>query len=334
MNTCPVSVVIPTYNSASVVVQAVSSALAQTCRPAEVIVVDDGSTDDTEARLQRYAGPVRYVRQANQGVSATRNHGVRLARQEFVAFLDADDVWHPRKMEVQMSVFAARPDVGMVGAQQFDWPAAEFPTVDTSRPPLLTPVGWCELVIKNDLPTSAIVVRRAVADRAGPFDPSMQGPEDRDFWMRVADISTVVRVELPLIGYRDAPGSVSKQAARCQAGLLRILRKQDEAARWQGRWLLRRKAFSYVHHTVAGIHNTNGSHAQAIAASLRSFLWYPLPYRRAEVTTSAERLRRLSVSALRLLRLKAGQRPPGQTDDVAPDASQQFRAGLVATTVE
>src|SRR5262245_35430521 len=103
MQPAPVSVVIPTYNSGRLVVEAVESVLAQTTRVAETVVVDDGSTDDTRQRLGRYAGSVRYVGQPNQGVSAARNRGVSEASQDFVAFLDADDVWHPRKIELQMA---------------------------------------------------------------------------------------------------------------------------------------------------------------------------------------------------------------------------------------
>src|SRR5208337_4579078 len=114
-----VSVVIPTYNRGELLIETIESILAQTAKPGEVIVVDDGSTDDTQERLARYADRVRYVRQPNQGVAAARNHGVREARGKWIAFIDSDDVWHPRKLECQLRVLADHPDLGILGTALF-----------------------------------------------------------------------------------------------------------------------------------------------------------------------------------------------------------------------
>jgi glycosyltransferase involved in cell wall biosynthesis len=335
MSVAPVSVVIPTYNAVRLVGQAVESALAQSLPPAEVIVVDDGSADDTRARVEAFAGPVRYVRQANSGVSAARNRGVRLAGQEFIGFLDADDVWHPRKLEVQMAVFARESDLALVGTRMFDWPTARFPAVDAEPPYRVTRITWADLVVKNRLATSSVVARRDALLRAGPFDPAIQGPEDRDLWLRVAEAGPVANVELPLMGYRDVPGSVSKQVARCRDGMLRILQKQDERRRWAGRWLLRRKAYSYVDHTCAAVQNSGGCHGPAALSVLRSLLWYPLPYRADEVTARAERLKRLAVDLLRAVRLKAPHRPrAAEFDPATPDALEALRGGRLLQPVD
>jgi GT2 family glycosyltransferase len=109
-----VSIVIPTYNRAYIIGQAIESVLAQTYDNVEVVVVDDGSTDDTAAVVGRYGPKVRYIRQANAGVSAARNRGLREARGEFLALLDSDDAWLPWKAEAQVAVLRAFPDVGMV----------------------------------------------------------------------------------------------------------------------------------------------------------------------------------------------------------------------------
>lgn len=97
-----ISVIIPTFNRRERVMEAVASAMAQTLPPMEVIVIDDGSTDDTEQHLSALPAPVRYVRKENGGVSSARNHGIGIARGEWVAFLDSDDLWRPEKLQRQM----------------------------------------------------------------------------------------------------------------------------------------------------------------------------------------------------------------------------------------
>src|ERR687887_1081438 len=110
-----VTVVIPTYNRSHVVDRAVRSALAQTHRDVEIIVVDDGSTDDTAARVRTFTDPrVRHVARPHRGVSAARNAGVALATTDVVAFLDSDDVWRPDKLERELAFLAAHPDVDAV----------------------------------------------------------------------------------------------------------------------------------------------------------------------------------------------------------------------------
>ncbi|MDB5309380.1 MAG: family glycosyltransferase [Gemmataceae bacterium] len=302
LGAAPVSVVIPAFNCGHLITQAVESVLAQTLSATEILVVDDGSTDDTRQRIAAYAGRVRYLYQANQGVSAARNLGVQTAGQEFVAFLDADDVWHPRKLEFQMPVFASHPELGLVGTHSVDWPAVGFPTA--ADPHRVRVVSWAQLVVKNALATSSVVVRRRLLARAGPFDSSIQGPEDRDLWLRVAELAPVANLELPLMGYRDVPGSVSKQAERCQAGMIRILQKLDERKVWRRRWLLRRRAYSYAYHSCAYLHGAAGSYDRALTCSWKSLLWYPFPYSRREVQITGERPKRLLVNLLRWFGVK------------------------------
>ncbi len=106
MKRANVSVVIPTYNAASWIAETLESVLAQTVQPAEIIVVDDGSTDDTAVVLDPYQNRIRHICQDNAGVSAARNRAIEAANGEFIAFLDSDDIWHPQKLEYQMDVFA------------------------------------------------------------------------------------------------------------------------------------------------------------------------------------------------------------------------------------
>jgi glycosyltransferase involved in cell wall biosynthesis len=299
-----VSVIIPTYNCGRFIAQALDSVQAQSVRPSEIIVVDDGSTDDTSARLAPYWAHIRYERQENRGVSAARNTGVSRATGEFVALLDADDVWHPRKLELQLRALADNPGLALLGTRIFAWPTTAFPEIDVLLPGRVSQVTWPQLVVKNALGTSTVIVRAEVLRRAGDFDTRMQGPEDRDLWLRVTELARVGNLELPLVGYRIVPGSLSRRARTCQTGMLRLLQKLDARGAWEGRWLLRRKAYSYLHHSCSLLWDEAGERRAALLACLKSFLWYPLPYRRPEATLWLERPRRFLVIVLRLLGLK------------------------------
>jgi glycosyltransferase involved in cell wall biosynthesis len=119
------SVVIPTYNRAELVVEAVESVLAQQGVQPEIVVVDDGSTDGTRAALERFAGRIIYVHQPNAGVNAARNAGIRASRGEFVAFLDCDDAWLPFKAQLQLAVMERLPEVGFAFSDFFTWREGE-----------------------------------------------------------------------------------------------------------------------------------------------------------------------------------------------------------------
>jgi glycosyltransferase involved in cell wall biosynthesis len=302
----PVSVIIPTYNSAAFLRETVESVLAQTLPPAQIIVVDDGSTDDTVQRLSPFRDRVTYCYQENGGVSAARNTGVAMAHQPLVAFLDADDTWHPSKLELQVEALRRRQDLVLLGADAYDWP---------SRQPLnhvaddrVIDIAWRQLVVKNRLITSSVVAVRQVLLEAGPFDTAMQGPEDRDMWIRLAERGGVARLSAPLVGYRAVGAtSVSRQARRCYDGMRRIMHKLDQRGAWRGDWLLRRKALSYIEHSCAWIYGAAGEHRTAARMLARSFLMYPLPYDREEVGTRLERPKRLAVNLLRAAGVMGGE---------------------------
>ncbi len=225
-----------------------------------------------------------------------------------VAFLDADDVWHPRKLELQARIFAEDPSLGLLGTGAFDWPMAAFPEVGPDQSGPVVPVTWCQLAVKNYLTTSSVVARHEILDEAGPFDTRMQGPEDRDLWLRVAEISRIANLDKPLTGYRKVPGSVSRQSAICQEGMLRILSKLDDQNAWRGDHLLRRRAYAYVHHSCSYNYSVEGEYSIALLNLMKSFAWYPFPFRQSEVRTRLERPKRLVNIALRMLRLR-GQEP-------------------------
>lgn len=175
-----VSVIIPTYNYARYLGEAIDSALGQTLAPLEVIVVDDGSTDDTPELLAAYGDRIRVLRQKNAGVAVARNSGIAAARGEYVAFLDADDTWLPRKLELQMPLFTG--SVGLVHCGLEFGTAIQLPRVDGD-------VANALLLLEPDVihgPGSTVVVPKHVAEEAGGFDPSLPASEDWDFIYGVA----------------------------------------------------------------------------------------------------------------------------------------------------
>src|SRR5207302_1248582 len=128
--------------------------LSQTAVPAQVIVVDDGSEDDTAERVAPYLGRVEYIVQSNAGPSAARNRGLRAAGEPIVAFLDADDVWHPRKTEMQLSAMSQRPELQMLGTGTFDWPAPRFPESGAAGGVRVIEVTWNAMAVRTMLLTS------------------------------------------------------------------------------------------------------------------------------------------------------------------------------------
>lgn len=192
-----VSVVIPTRDRAALVGRAIASVLAQK-RPAdEVVVVDDGSTDGTEAAVAGFPG-VRYERTAPRGVSAARNHGLEIASGDWIAFLDSDDEWLPEKLEVQLSALAAEPEHLVCHTDEI-W-IRDGRRVNPRRRHAKHG-GW---IFRHCLPLcaispSAVVVHRSVFDRVGVFDEELPACEDYDLWLRVAAVYPVLYVDRKLV---------------------------------------------------------------------------------------------------------------------------------------
>lgn len=179
----PYSVVMPTYNYARYLPQSLGSVLGQTHPPAQVIVIDDGSTDDTPQAMAQYAADARveYVHQPNMGIAATQNRGMKLARHSYLAFLDADDYWLPHKIELQMAVLRERPEIDLVytHADQFISPDA------------ITPERWRLDEANQQLAgviTSCVLLRRAAAERIGPFDVTLRRAQYLDWHTRAVTL--------------------------------------------------------------------------------------------------------------------------------------------------
>ena len=181
-----VAVIIPSYNCARYIVQAIESVLIQESCTYEIIIIDDGSTDSTEKVLEPYHNQIHYIKQQNQGVAAARNHGIAVAKADLVAFLDADDYFMPGKLAAQAEILTKRPDVGMVhsGWQRVDAEGNKLLDVcPWENIPELNLESW--LRWKPVLP-SAMMFRREWLQLVGGFDPRFPPAEDTNLVLKLA----------------------------------------------------------------------------------------------------------------------------------------------------
>ncbi len=286
-----VSVIIPTYNSGPLVVEAVESVLRQTQQPRQIIIVDDGSTDDTRQRLRPYEVRIEYVWQQNSRVAAARNTGLDRASGDFLAFLDADDAWHPHKLARQLAMLAEHPEIGLLATDLTDWPG-KFVSPGKLSQGAVKPVPLAEMLLFNPLATSSIVVRRGVLERAGRFDPELFGPEDYDLWLRCAQFAPIAILQEPLTGYRDTSGSLGKQAETMRRGLLKIHAKLDASRVWPSA-RFRRKCRAHMDYTTGYMFYAGGRPRDAARLLLQSLATYPWPLSPPEVRYHWARLRLL-----------------------------------------
>jgi glycosyltransferase involved in cell wall biosynthesis len=219
-------VIIPVYNGARFLRAAVESVFAQTYRPFEVIVVDDGSADDSGDIAQSFPD-VRYMRQENQGVAAARNNGIEAARGEFFAFLDQDDLWTPEKLRLQIEHLLNHPEVGYTLSQQqfFLEPGTTLPA--WFRKELLTSVhtGWV---------LGTLVVRRKAFEQIGNFETGYSAANDSDWFFRAraAEIPMAVVPELLLLK-RIHESNDSGRAKEILSELLKVVKSSLDRHRSQ-----------------------------------------------------------------------------------------------------
>ena len=221
-----VSVIIPCYNHARLLAGAVESALAQTRSADEIIVVDDGSTDDTPGVARRFGSRIIYVRQDNLGLAGARNTGIRRARGEVVALLDSDDLWRPTFLETMTSVVAQHPGAALYysGWRYIDAEGRELASWGGIKQ-VSPPEVYRALLRADFLVPSAVILRRSIVVEAGLFDESLRSQEDWDLWIRLARRWACVGIAAPLVRYRLTPGSLSSNVAVMAAAAFRVVEK-------------------------------------------------------------------------------------------------------------
>lgn len=279
-----VSVIIPAFNCEAFIDEAVESVLQQTLQPDEIIVVDDGSTDSTAERLQKYRSVLRYIHQENKGPSAARNVGISNASGEYIAFLDNDDVWLPRKLAAQVDAMRRHPEVALVFSDaawiRDDGTTARY-TFDR-RPGSASRSGnglrsqiarlaendgtilagdwYGDLLQDNFIINSSVLMRREALLKVGAIDESLVLNSDYDLWLRISSHFPIAYLNLAALNYRVHEGSMSGALAlreyRYRHWDTRLFEKHIEIGRPEFRTVIKKRvaqchalaAWGYFHY--------------------------------------------------------------------------------------
>ena len=271
-----VSVVIPTYNYGRFIIEAISSVLDQTRPPSEIIVVDDGSMDETAAVVRAFGEAVRYIRQDNAGVCAARNRGASESSSELIAFLDADDRWEPTNLEKQVARFESDEKIGLVhcAMREFDGETGET---------IRFYMDGCEEGVAENLllwegplivVPGAVTVTREAFNHVGGFDPRMKVGEDWDFCYRVARLFKIGFVAEPLVNYRSHDAAAHHNVEDMERGMLLFYEKAF-ATKNAEILKLRRRAYGNFHKVMAGSYLHSGRMGKFLSHTAKSIWMRP-----------------------------------------------------------
>jgi glycosyltransferase involved in cell wall biosynthesis len=219
-----VSVIIPTFNRRDYLPIALDSVLAQTYTDYEIVIIDDGSTDDTRDILAPYEKSIRYFYQENLGIAAARNRGIEESRGTYLALLDSDDYWLPGKLACQVEGLEKNPQWGMVATRC----SSISPDGRFRRHNRPGKSGWIltDLFKSNFIRTSSAMITRQCLEQVGLFDTSLPECEEYDLWLRIAHRYPIGFITQPLTVYTDNPHGVSTDSLAGRHVRIRVLDKE------------------------------------------------------------------------------------------------------------
>jgi len=271
-NSPTVSVIIPTYNRAHLIGRAIQSVLNQTYQDFEIIVVDDGSTDNTKEIVKSLDDKrIRYIRhKENKGGGAARNTGIKAAIGEYIAFLDSDDEWLPEKLECQMKVFKnAGSEVGVVytGFIYID-ELGEY----TNGQHIPEKRGWIyeDILVENCVGTaSTVLVKRKCFEKAGLFDENLPSCQDWEMWIRLAREHQFDFIEDPLVKYHIHKSRISTDLEAKIKGITIVIDK------FSGEFTSRRKIYSQRRFSIGNLYCHLGNMKRGRKEFLKAIQIYP-----------------------------------------------------------
>lgn len=269
-----VSVIIPTYNSAQYLDAAVKSVLEQTFTDYEILIIDDGSTDKTEEVIKQFGDSVRYIRQKNQGVSVARNLGIKESVGKYVAFLDADDVWLPAKLEKQILALEKAHDSKVCYTEYIsvsdDMKPTELKRLRTNGSVLN------DLLLRGNVvgPPSALMCERVLFEKLGGFDSNLSLCADWEMWFRLSLATDLFFLKEPLVKYRLHDSNMSKNVKLLEEDTVRLLEKSFAIKSLPNKLKTKRKeAFAYHYIVLAKSYFRAGQYADFLRCVVRSISW-------------------------------------------------------------
>lgn len=277
-----ISVVIPAYHSTKTIAACLDSVVAQTYLPAEIIIVDDASRDDTVACIEQWRKTSSHASiciqlSQNGGPAAARNAGLQAATSEWIAFLDADDAWLPWKLAVQVAVLQEQPAVVMLCGQTLALrekdTVAYTPPKQLPEPQQLT---LLQLLSHNPVATSTVLARRDCLLAQEGFDTAFRGPEDYDLWLRLVATGNCLYLPLPLTRYRTTVGSLSMDDRTFLPQVLRVLDKAFGPAGVLAPYQrFRKRAIAEQFASASWMAYHRGDRKRALFLLIRSWLYGP-----------------------------------------------------------
>lgn len=263
-----VSVIIPAYNAEKTLVGTITSLQQQTFTDFELIVINDGSTDGTLALLETLPEHrLRIYSYANGGLPEARNRGIAQATGEYLAFIDADDLWTPDKLADQVQALVDCPEAGVA----YSWTAfidAQNQYLYAKTPRALTGQVYTHLLVENFIASgSNILVRRSVATAVGLFDPSLKSAEDWDYYIRLAAVTSFVLVPKYQVLYRRSPQSMSANVAVMEHNGLRVIDRAFDQAPATLHYL-KRHSLAHTYRFYALLHLENAASGNATSDSV------------------------------------------------------------------
>ncbi len=268
-----VSVIIPAYNAMIYLPETLKSVLQQTFTDFEVLIIDDGSTDN----IVQWAGElidsrVKLIVQPNQGTSAARNTGIAQAQGEYIAFLDADDLWEPTKLEKQVRYLEDNPAVGLLHTNMvlIDWQGKSSGRVMKSN---AEGDALKQLLKQNTVVTSSVIVRDCCLKTVGEFDRNLRYSQDWDMWVRIAARYPLAVIKEPLVCYRQHPNNATKNWQMLEQGFGMIEKLFQSVS--QELLYLKNRSYGYASIYLAWKALQNGDRQQAMYFRTQAIAHYP-----------------------------------------------------------
>lgn len=285
-----VDVIIPAYNTGKYLAMAIDSVIAQTFEDWRILLVDDGSTDNTSAvvapYIQRLGTKLTVIKQPNQGLPAARNTAIRNSSAEYLALLDADDIWLPHRLAESIKYFEGRPEIGMCYSSislidENGQILKSFYDIQKHAEGMIAPYIYRRDV---QLPCPTITFRRSCVDEVGSFDETMRATEDRDLWFRIASKFEVGFIPQILALYRTSPTSMTTDPDRMLKAQLQFIQKHSGAPGCG--MLTRRIALNRCYKQRAEAMQARGQRKLALKSSVQALIYYPFDLGTLRTTAS------------------------------------------------